>query len=112
MSYFNLLSMAITGIFTRGITEIAELFTSIKRLQDFLIMDEYDYKQIENIITKEEIDSKAILTVKDLTVKWNANLSEAVLRDITMDVNRGKLIGVIGPVGCGKSSLLQTFLGK
>ncbi|CAH1101572.1 unnamed protein product [Psylliodes chrysocephalus] len=112
MSYFNLLSMAITGIFTRGITEIAELFTSIKRLQDFLIMDEYDYKQIENIITKEEIDSKAILTVKDLTVKWNANLSEAVLRDITMDVNRGKLIGVIGPVGCGKSSLLQTFLGE
>ncbi|CAG9863640.1 unnamed protein product [Phyllotreta striolata] len=112
MSYFNQLSMTLTGIFVRGITEIAELFTSVSRLQDFLDNEEYNYEQMENIIKKEDENSKSAIYLKNVTAKWNINLSESVLKDITMDVNKGKLIGIIGPVGSGKSSLLQTILGE
>lgn len=34
----------------------------------------------------------------------------STLNDISVDFPRGKLIGVIGPVGSGKSSLLQVLL--
>eukprot|EP00127_Corallochytrium_limacisporum_P000576 Clim_evm3s20 gene=Clim_evmTU3s20 len=35
-----------------------------------------------------------------------------VLEDITISIPRGKLTGVVGPVGCGKSSMLQAMLGE
>lgn len=34
------------------------------------------------------------------------------LKDITLEVRRGELIGVVGRVGCGKSSLLTAILGE
>ncbi|XP_056638683.1 ATP-binding cassette sub-family C member 4-like [Diorhabda sublineata] len=112
MSYFNLLSNTLSGIFIRGITEIAELFTSISRLQQFLVNDEFKYDQLNNIAKSIDEKSEIILSVDKLSAKWNSTLYDCVLETINMEVKRGKLIGIIGPVGCGKSSLLQTFLGE
>lgn len=112
MSYFNLLSQTLTGIFTRGLTEIAELFVSLKRLQQFLANEEYKYEKF-NIISLDEVDkTKPALTIDNLTAKWNASMSECSLTDINLEVGRGKFIGIIGPVGSGKSSFLQTLLGE
>lgn len=38
------------------------------------------------------------------------NQGTPVLNDLSIDFPKGKLIGVIGPVGAGKSSLLQALL--
>lgn len=34
------------------------------------------------------------------------------VRDITMDVHRGELVAIVGPVASGKSSLLQGLIGE
>ena len=34
------------------------------------------------------------------------------LKDISLDVEHGKLITIIGKVGCGKSALLKAMLGE
>ncbi|KAI2474192.1 ATP-binding cassette sub-family C member 4 [Diabrotica virgifera virgifera] len=111
ISYFNMLSMTLTGILTRGIAEIAEMFTSIARLQKFLENDEYKYDQ-NKISSDPNENSKSMLSLKNIYAKWDASLSDCVLNDITLELNKGKLLGVIGPVGAGKSSLLQTLLGE
>ncbi|XP_072387967.1 ATP-binding cassette sub-family C member 4-like [Diabrotica undecimpunctata] len=111
ISYFNMLSMTLTGILTRGIAEIAEMFTSIGRLQKFLENDEYKYEQ-HNISSDPNENSKSMLSLKNIYAKWDASMSDCVLNDITLELNKGKLLGVIGPVGAGKSSLLQTLLGE
>lgn len=38
------------------------------------------------------------------------NLINPTLYDISVDFKRGKLIGIVGPVGSGKSSILQVLL--
>lgn len=44
------------------------------------------------------------------SVDLNSSLQPLTLNSLNIDFMRGKLIGVIGPVGSGKSSLLQAIL--
>ena len=47
-------------------------------------------------------------TTRSLDV--NSNRQPLILNDLNINFGKGKLIGVIGQVGCGKSSLLQAIL--
>lgn len=55
-----------------------------------------------HLYQRRSIVSELTLTIKPI----------ATLDNFTIDFPRGKLIGVIGPVGAGKSSLLQAILGE
>lgn len=50
---------------------------------------------------KKQVESNPVLPVNNFA-----------LRDISITAQMGKLIGVCGPVGCGKSSLLSAILGR
>ncbi|KAF7274166.1 hypothetical protein GWI33_013157, partial [Rhynchophorus ferrugineus] len=111
MSYLNLVSQTMSQMFVRGISEIAELIVAIKRLEEFMLNDEYETMS-SSFTVDHTSQTKNPLRLKDLTVKWNARLSDNALENISFAVNRGMLLGIIGPVGSGKSSLLQTILGE
>ncbi|XP_057653050.1 ATP-binding cassette sub-family C member 4-like [Diorhabda carinulata] len=112
MSYFNTLSQTMSAMFVRGIAEIAELFVAIRRVQSFLLNEEF-HTVIKCQNNNEKIFfNKTLISLKDLTVKWNLATKDNALKKINLDVNVGKLVGIIGPVGSGKSSLLQTILGE
>lgn len=36
--------------------------------------------------------------------------TEAVLKDVSLDVSKEQIIGIVGPSGCGKSTLLKLFM--
>ncbi len=50
----------------------------------------------------------AIMSVNDLWFSYNG---EPILEDITLDVERGEFLGLIGPNAGGKSTLLKLLLG-
>lgn len=56
--------------------------------------------------------SDAVLSLKDVTLslRGNAGLVE-ILHGITLDVPRGETLGLVGPSGSGKSSLLMIMGG-
>ncbi|XP_018575091.1 multidrug resistance-associated protein 4-like [Anoplophora glabripennis] len=113
MTYFNVLSQTMSTMFVRGISEIAELFVAIKRLQEFMMNEEFvpiSFSQNNN--NSNYIIDKNAISLKQLTAKWHASSTDSALTNINLNVPRGRLIGIIGPVGCGKSSLLQTILGE
>ncbi|KAJ8918369.1 hypothetical protein NQ315_008063 [Exocentrus adspersus] len=113
MTYFNILSQTMSAMFVRGISEMAELFVAIKRLQEFMMNEEFEpisFSQNNN--NSNYIIDKNAISLKQVTAKWHASYADTALSNITLNVPKGRLIGIIGPVGSGKSSLLQTILGE
>lgn len=53
---------------------------------------------------------EAPLIIENGTFRWDEE--DTTLRNINMRVERGNLVAVVGPVGCGKSSLLSAYLGE
>lgn len=47
-SYFTIISFTMSQLFVRGVAEIAEALVALKRLQNFLLLDEKVTKRIEN----------------------------------------------------------------
>ncbi|XP_018561045.1 multidrug resistance-associated protein 4 [Anoplophora glabripennis] len=112
MTYFNILSQTMSAMFVRGISELAELFVTIKRLEEFMKNEEFVPVSFSQNNNSSYIIDKNAISLKQLTVKWHESSTESVLANISLSVPKGRLIGIIGPVGSGKSSLLQTILGE
>ena len=56
--------------------------------------------------------AKPVISVKNLTVSFNGNNnSRAAIQDVTFDVFKNEIIGIVGESGKGKSTLLDIIMG-
>lgn len=54
-------------------------------------------------------DGDPIISIRHGSFGWN---DQTLLKDINLDISAGQHVIVTGPVGCGKSLLLQAILGE
>nr|CAD7403867.1 unnamed protein product [Timema cristinae] len=114
VSYFNILCFSMSSMFVRAIAEVAEVYVSINRLQEFLLLDEFIKieKTTNGSLMQKKLTDRDGVSLKDVTAKWNENSSDNTLEKLFLSANKGKLVAIIGQVGSGKSSLLQAILGE
>ncbi|CAF3558667.1 unnamed protein product [Rotaria sp. Silwood1] len=108
--------------FNMAIRDLLNYMAAQKRIQTFLLLDESernnrllstsfkDIVEIENInenLIKQT--SKIICNLKQAQWEKNGKFS---LTNIVFNAHPGDFICIIGPVGSGKSSLLQTLTGE
>ncbi|KAL8772637.1 MAG: hypothetical protein Q9209_002298 [Squamulea sp. 1 TL-2023] len=107
LTLFNLLSFPL-AILPMVITSIVEATVAVGRLTDYFTAEEV---QPEAVITKDPAiyTGDEAVRVRDATFTWDK--SRHCLEDINFSANKGELNCVVGRVGSGKSSLLQTLLG-
>lgn len=101
-----------SAMFVRGISEIAELIVAIRRIQEFLMNEEFAEIKMSTNNNQNTINNKMMLSLRNVTAKWNPASSDNVLTDVDISLPKGRFLGIIGPVGSSKSSLLQAILGK
>lgn len=122
-SYFSILAFLMAQRFSRAISEVSECLVALERIQNFLELEEKEIDKNEEH-PKMEKESNICISMKNLTARWirienvakqnevsnDEKHSMPTLHDLNIEFPRGKLIGVVGPTGAGKSSLLQAIL--
>ncbi|KAM9597584.1 ATP-binding cassette sub-family C member 3 [Trichechus inunguis] len=106
LTLFNILKLPL-NLLPQLISGMTQTSVSLKRIQHFLIQDELDTKCVE----RKTIPPGYAITVDNGTFTWAQDLPPT-LHSLDIQVPKGALVAVVGPVGCGKSSLVSALLGE
>ena len=90
------------------ITNLFETFISMKRLEEFLFVNDHNFEQVLQV-NNVYSDITIKIHQSDFGIKHNNTI---LLRDINLTITKGKLIGIFGEVGSGKTSLLNCILNN
>ncbi|RMZ91424.1 hypothetical protein DV736_g1341, partial [Chaetothyriales sp. CBS 134916] len=109
LTLFNLLAFPLT-VLPMVITSIVEASVAVTRLTAFLTADELQPDAVST--TDQPVSSgEDSVVIQDGTLTWDKNRDRTVLRNINFRAAKAELTCIVGRVGAGKSSLLQSILG-
>ncbi|XP_049715652.1 ATP-binding cassette sub-family C member 3 isoform X2 [Elephas maximus indicus] len=106
LTLFNILKVPL-NMLSQLISNTAQTSVSLKRIQHFLSQDELDNECVE----RKTIPPGYAITIDNGTFTWAQDLPP-ILHSLDIQVTKGALVAVVGPVGCGKSSLVSALLGE
>ncbi|XP_056647583.1 probable multidrug resistance-associated protein lethal(2)03659 [Diorhabda sublineata] len=120
-SFYGFLRNSVILLFPQAVIQVAEARVSISRIQSFLLHEEVDANNdqdaIKNIINDVMEDAEASkgegdvgILIKNAAVKWELSSTEHLLKDVNFEATSNQLVALVGPVGGGKSTLLQVIL--
>ncbi|KAK0613977.1 ABC transporter [Immersiella caudata] len=117
LSLFALLSEPLASLVMALVTFLGAA-GSFARIQEFLGAEErIDDRAFTKSLPSADSgdgDNDYAIVLKNADIGWEQPTEEkpAQLSDLTLRFPRHKLSMIIGPVGCGKSTLVQTLLGE
>ncbi|KAJ5107116.1 ABC transporter [Penicillium angulare] len=94
-------------VFIQGLPQVIQCIGNFDRIQEFCnYMPEWDAND-DRVVEKEKDEC---IKLEGGDFAWNTASPLAVLKDISVDIKRGTITAIVGPVGSGKSSLLNALL--
>lgn len=87
---------------------VSDVNTEITEMEPDSLLDVSEENPYANMGEKA---SNAAIMMSDVTATWNADLPP-IISDISLSLPNSKLTMIIGPVGCGKTTLLNAILGE
>ncbi|RZC41834.1 ABC tran domain containing protein, partial [Asbolus verrucosus] len=102
-SFYSIIRLGSVIFLPSAMIFLGETITSVKRIQKFLANPEIDQ-------CEATVDCRNEIGLDQVCAKWDNSSSDYTLSDITLTVKPNQLIAIIGPVGSGKSTILQVFL--
>lgn len=86
------------------ITELQSAFASAKRV--FEIIEAEEEQSDESLISLEKVDG----TLKLDDVSFSYSPDKPLIEDLNLDVRKGERIAIVGPTGCGKTTLINLLM--
>ncbi|KAJ2933863.1 hypothetical protein H1R20_g3220, partial [Candolleomyces eurysporus] len=110
LSLFMLLQFPL-AMFAQVTSNIIEAWVSVKRLSTFLGATELQ-PDARNVDENVELNAgDEVLSIKDGEFSWDRNSVQPTLEGINLSVKKGELVGILGRVGAGKTSLMSAIIG-
>jgi ATP-binding cassette subfamily C (CFTR/MRP) protein 1 len=50
--------------------------------------------------------------MEEASFSWDRDATTPTIKNVSLSVEKGKLVAIVGTVGSGKSSLISSFLGE
>ncbi|KAL6006016.1 hypothetical protein ACLOJK_040061 [Asimina triloba] len=92
-----------------ALSALIQVKVSLDRLDVFLLDNELKEEDVKRSPSES---SDFSVRIHEGVFGWNADGAPPTLRGLNMDIIKGQKIAVCGPVGAGKSSLLNAVLGE
>ncbi|TGZ74317.1 hypothetical protein CRM22_001004 [Opisthorchis felineus] len=113
LSYLNALFLSLTLFLPMCIQYLFDTKVSCERIQNFLMIPELQDDRQPAVIDTDEPH----IYMDNVSARWfdlpmPALKLKPTLSGISLKFVGPQLIAIVGPVGCGKSSLLQAILGE
>ncbi|KAJ3154317.1 Multidrug resistance-associated protein 4 [Geranomyces variabilis] len=140
LTYLASCRLTVTNFFPKAIQFVSESIISLQRIEAFLSLPEIGLAHgtkeqidfLDSLTSTKEDSQQVMLAIRNGNFAWEAGvktleskeivhqtLAEAkasaitpVLKDISITLREGEVIGIVGPVGAGKSSFLNALLGE
>lgn len=109
LTLFNLLTFPLS-ILPMVITSIIEASVAVRRLTDYFTSDELQSDAVTYEDPVTHIGDESV-RIRDASFTWNRYQDGTALENIDFSARKGELSCIVGRVGAGKSSFLQSLLG-
>lgn len=110
--YYNRMQCTMAIFYPMAVAFASEAHVSIKRLERFLLLDENIPLDVNETSSSSIDNNKGGIIIKQVTASWQKDSISNTLHDINLNIKQGRLCALVGPVGSGKSSILQLILGE
>ncbi|KAA8583815.1 hypothetical protein FQN60_015023 [Etheostoma spectabile] len=105
ISLFNILRFPL-AMLPMLIAAIVQTTVSKNRLEKFL-----GGEDLESDVVRHDPSFNTAVSIRDGSFAWERE-AEPLLKNVSLDINPGRLVAVVGAVGSGKSSLMSALLGE
>ncbi|GFO42105.1 multidrug resistance-associated protein 1 [Plakobranchus ocellatus] len=105
ISLFDVLRFAMNFL-PSVITDLIQAIVSMRRIANFLRHNDLDETNVGH-----DPHAGHAISIRTGTFRWHSE-TEATLNNVNLNIEDDSLVAVVGPVGCGKSSLLSALLGE
>ncbi|KAL8596852.1 hypothetical protein ACOMHN_060660 [Nucella lapillus] len=92
------------GALPEVFSDLVKVTVSFRRLEEFLNRTDLQDK------LDTDVDIDEAISIRNGSYSWSSNAAP-IFNNLSVSVKEGSLVAVVGPVGCGKSSLLSACLG-
>ncbi|KAF8595618.1 metal resistance protein YCF1 [Ceratobasidium sp. AG-I] len=110
ISLFNLLQFPL-AMFASITSQLVEAVVAVTRIRKFLLSEELQ-DDARKVNEDEVAEGDIVLEITNADFKWSKTAVEPTLQHVDLSLRKGDLVGVLGKVGCGKTSLLSAIVGE
>ncbi|EDW89980.1 probable multidrug resistance-associated protein lethal(2)03659 [Drosophila yakuba] len=111
-AFYNILRRTVCKFFPSGMSQFAEMMVTLRRIKGFMMRSETAVLHLKGGQANKLFEGEPLVELQSFQARWNHDLVEPVLENINISLSPPQLVAVIGPVGSGKSSLIQAILGE